>query len=62
MMVATFNCQPSTTIISRNSPTNVTEETDHIAFYNELSSLVQSMPKPNVPIIGGDIKAQIAKK
>ena len=38
MMVATFNGNPSATIISCYSPTNVSEETDLIVFYNELSS------------------------
>ena len=43
MMVATFNGNPSATIISCYSLINVSEETDLIAFYNELSSLVRSM-------------------
>ncbi len=45
MMAATFNGNPSTTIISCYSPTNVIEETELIAFYDELSSLVRSIPK-----------------
>ena len=61
MMVATFNGNPSATIISCNSPTNVNEETDFITFYNELSSLVRSIPKHNVLVIGGDMNAQIGK-
>ena len=61
MMVATFNGNPSTTIISCYSPTNVRDETDLIAFYNELSSLVLCIPKQNVLIIGGDMNAQIGK-
>ena len=61
MMVATFNGNPSATIISRYSPTNVSEETDLIAFYNELSSFVRSIPKHNVLVIGRDINAQIGK-
>ena len=61
MMVATFNGNPSATIISCYSPTNVSEETDLIAFYNELSSLVRSIPKHNVLVIGGDMNAQIGK-
>ena len=59
-MVATFNGNPSATIICY-SPTNVSEETDLIAFYNELSSLVHSIPKHNILIIGGDTNAQIGK-
>ena len=61
MMVATFNGNPSTTIISCYSPTNVSEETDLIAFYDELSSLVHSILKYNILIIGGDMNAQIVK-
>ena len=61
MMVATFNGNPSVTIISCYNPTNASEETDLIAFYNELSSLVRSIPKHNVLVIVGDINAQIGK-
>ena len=61
MLVATFNGNPSATIISCYSPTNVSEETDLIVFYNELCSLVCSIPKYNVLIIGGDMNAQIGK-
>ena len=59
-MVATFNGSPSATIICY-SPMNVSEETDLITFYNELSSFVRSIPKHNVLIIGGDMNAQIGK-
>ena len=58
MMVGTFNGNPSTTIISCYSPTNVSEETDLIAFYNELSCLFHSISKYSVLVIGGDMNAQ----
>ena len=58
MMVATFNGNPRATIISCYSPTNVSEETEVVAFYDELSSLVRGIPKHN---IGGDMNAQIGK-
>ena len=61
MIVATFNGNPRTTIISCYSPINVSEETKLIAFYDELSSLVHSIPKHNVLVIGGDMNAQIGK-
>ena len=61
MMVAAFNGNPSAAILSYNSPTNVSEETNLIAFYNKLSSLVWSIPKHNVLIIGWDMNAQIGK-
>ena len=60
-MVATFNCNPRATIISCYSPTNVSEETELVAFYDELSSLVSSIPKHNLLVIGADMNAQIRK-
>ena len=60
-MVATFNVNPRETIISCYSPSNVSEETDLIAFYDELSFLVRNIPKHNVLVIGGDMNAQIRK-
>ena len=61
MMTATFNSNPRATIISCYSPTNVSEETELDAFYDELSSLVRSIPKHNVLVIGRDMNAQIRK-
>ena len=60
-MVTTFNGNTNTTIISCYNPTNVSDETDLITFYDELSSLVRSIPKHNVLVIGGDMNAQIGK-
>ena len=61
MMTATFNGNSRTTIISCYSPTNVNEETELVVFYDERSSLVRSIPKHNVLVIGGDMNAQIGK-
>ena len=61
MMAATFNGNPRATIISCYSPTNVIEENELVAFYDELSSLVRSIPKHNMLVIGGDMNAQIEK-
>ena len=61
MMVATFNGNPRRTNISCYNPTNVSEETKIIVFYDELSSLVRSIPKHNVLVIGGDMNAPIRK-
>ena len=57
MMAATSNDNPRATIISCYSPTNVSEETELVAFYDELSSLVSSIPKHNMLVIGGDMIA-----
>ena len=61
MMAATFNGNPRATIISCYSPTNVSEETELVTFYDELSSLVRNTPKHNMLVIGGDTNAQIGK-
>ena len=61
MMVAMFNGNSGTTIISCYSPTNIHDETDFIAFYSELSSLVRSIKKHNILIIVGYMNAQIGK-
>ena len=60
-MVAVFTGNPRATSISCYSPTNVSEETDLIAFYDELSSQVRSIPKHNVLVVGGDMNPQIGK-
>ena len=61
MMAAMFNGNPRATIISCYSPTNVSEEIELVTFYDELPSLVRSIPKHNVLVIGGDMNAQIGK-
>ena len=61
MMAATFNGNPRATIISWYSPTNVSEETELVTFYDELFSLVRSIPKHNMLVIRGDMNAQIRK-
>ena len=61
MMAATFNGHPRATIISCYSPTNVSEETELVAIYDELSSLLRSIPKHNALVIGRDMNAQIVK-
>ena len=61
VMTATFNGNPTATIISCYSSTNISEETKLATFYDELSSLVRSIPKHNLLIIRGDMNAQIGK-
>ena len=61
MMAATFNGNPKATIISCYSPTNVSEETELVTFYEELFSLVRNIPKHNLLVIGGDMNARIGK-
>ena len=62
MMAATFYGNPRATIISCYSPTNVNEETELVTFYDELSSLVRSIPKHNMLVIGRDMNAQNQEK
>ena len=61
MTAGTFNGNPRVTIIFCYSPTNVSEETELVAFHNEQSSLVRSIPKYNVLVIGRGMNAQIGK-
>ena len=61
MVVVTFTGNPRVTIISCNSPSNVSEETELIAFYDVLSSLVHSISKHNILSIGGNMKDQTGK-
>ena len=61
MIVATINGNTRATIVSCYSPTNVREEIELIAFYDELSSLVRGIPKHKVLVIGGVMNAQISK-
>ena len=59
MMAATFNGKPWASIISCYSPTNISKETELIAFFDELSSLVRCIPKDNVLVIGRDMNTKI---
>ena len=60
MRAATFYSNHRAAIISCYSPTNVSEETELVTFYDELSSLVRSIPK-HMLVIGGDMNALIGK-
>ena len=53
MMTAIFNGNLRITIISCYSPTNVSEENELDAFYDELSSLVRSIPKQRTSVTWG---------
>ena len=61
MMCASFNEKPCESITSFNSPSNASDETEIITFYNDLSSLIRRILKHNLQIIGGDMNAQIGK-
>ena len=61
MMLATFYGYPGKTIISCFDPTNASEKTDLIIFYNKLSSLFRCIPKHSVLMIGRYINIQIGK-
>ena len=61
MMCATNNGNPNTTIVSRYSPTNTSDEKDITNFNNQLSSLARHNLKQNLLIIGRDMIGQIGK-
>ena len=47
-MIATFNVNPQTTIISCYSPTNISDETEVKKFYQELISVTKQVSKHNL--------------
>ena len=49
------------TLISCYSPTNIADEQEVLDIYDDLSSLVRSVTKHNVLIIGGNLNAQIGQ-
>ena len=61
ILVATFHGYPEPTLISCYSPTNIADEQEAIDFYDDLSSLIRSVPKHNVLIIGGDVYTKIGQ-
>ena len=61
ILVVTFHGNPEPTLISYYSPTNIADEQEAIDFYNDLSSLIRSVPKHNILIIGGDLMQKLYK-
>ena len=58
-MVATFQGNPETSIISCYSPTNVSEEEQVENCNYDLSSLTRQILKHNLLVIGGDFNAHL---
>ena len=50
---------PTTTVISCYSPTNISEEEDVTDFYRELSNFNRLLSKHNIVIIAGDFNAHL---
>ena len=61
ILIATFNGNPATTVISCYSPTNVTTPEEREDFYVELTELTKKIPKHNVTLITGDMNARIGE-
>ena len=59
MIIARFCGNPTTTVISCNSPS---KEEAVAKFYQQPSSLTHRIPKHNVVLIGGDMNAQIGNE
>ena len=59
IMIATLNGNPKTTVISRYSPTNVSDEIEIERFYENLTSVTREVPKHNLLIISGDFNAHL---
>ena len=61
ILVETFHGNPEATLISCYSPTNIADEHEVIDFYDDLSSLIRSVTKHNVLIVGEELNAQIGQ-
>ena len=61
ILIAAFNGNPATTVISCYSPTNVTTPEEREDFYVELTELTKKIPKHNVTLIAGDMNARIGE-
>ena len=59
ILIAHFNGNPTTTVTSYYSPTNVSKESDVKNFYHDLYAFTRSVPKHNVLIIAGDVNAHL---
>ena len=51
IMVAAFNGNPMSTIVSCYSPTNCSDEIEAVEFYSMLQDVIRQLPKHNVIII-----------
>ena len=58
-LIASFNGNPSITVICCYSPTNTSHEDDVKDFYDDLTDLVKAIPKHNLIVIGGDFNVNI---
>ena len=58
-VIATFKGNPTCTVISTHSPTNVTSEDIIQEYYSELTTLIHQVPKHNVLFLCGDMNAQV---
>ena len=61
ILVATFHGNPEATLILCYSPTNIADEQEVIDFYDDLSSLIRSVTKHNILIVGEELNAQIGQ-
>ena len=59
ILVAEFESNPVTTAIVIYSPTNVAPEEEVLEFYNELTSVLASVPAHNFLAILGDFNARL---
>ena len=60
MMCTSYNDKPCTIIVSCNSSTNASDETD-ITFYNDVYSIARHIPNHKFLIIGVETNVHIGK-
>ena len=62
VMIAHFQGNPHTSVISCYSATNISEDQEIELFYTSLTSLIRQILKHNVLITGGDLNAHIGQE
>ena len=62
ILMATFEGNPKTTVISSYSPTDCTEDKIAEEFYTQLQTTLNQIPKHNVSIIAGDMNAKVGRE
>ena len=61
IIIASFDGNPSSSLICCYSPTNSSDEENVNSFYTELSSLIRMVPAHNIKLIAGDFNAKIGQ-
>ena len=62
IMVAKFDGNPKTAIVSCYSPTSCSDEKESVQFHSMLQDVIRQLPKHNVIVIAGDVNTQVGSE